>query len=350
MAKRIRIGKLLLTVFLTVLIWVWADLALDNDLTISNATLTMSKSVNPALWVSFSGRPSVQIKSIVLRGPERRISDVRRRVDDGSFDPVFFLDPEQEQMARPGNRALDLVGFLKRTDKIRQLGLTVEAAEPNAVDVTVVALEKKLVTVKCIDENGNPVTVASVDPPQVEMYVPTEWAGDALVAYVTLSQRERNQARLAPLEKTPFIRLAPDQTRDAQVATVRITTPAEHDDRVDDTITNVRLGYVFSANLQGQYRVELENADAVMSAITIKATPEAKRAYENMVYHVLLEIQDSDKDAGDTVMRRDLIYNLPQDKVRTDEIIVTSPPLQARFRLLPVETPDSGLAAPSLGQ
>jgi hypothetical protein len=350
MAKRTNVGKILLTLFLTVLIWVWADLALDDEFTISNATLSISKSVNPALWVTFSGRSSVQIESMLLRGPARRISELRRRVSDGSFEPVFFLDPEQEQIARPGDRTLDVAAFLNKTDKIRQLGVTVEQAEPNALDVSVVALEKKQVTVRCTDENANPVTAASVDPAQIEMYVPVGWQGDALVAYVTLSQRERSQARLSPIEKTPFIRLAADQKRDAQTATVRVTMPPEQDDRIDDTITNVRLGYVFSGNLQGRYRVELENADAVMGAIPIKATPEAKRAYENMSYHVLLEIQDSDRDAGEAVLRRDLVYNLPLEMVRNDEIIVTSPPVQARFRLVPADESATDAASSALGQ
>lgn len=86
-----------------------------------------------------------------------------------------------------------------------------------------------------------------------------------------------------------------------------------------------------------------------MGSVAIRATPEAKRAYENMRYHVILEIDDSDKDkssppaAGEPAqeIRRDLVYNFPPEFLRKDEITLNQSPAQARFRLTPVaaETP-----------
>ena len=77
-----------------------------------------------------------------------------------------------------------------------------------------------------------------------------------------------------------------------------------------------------------------------MSAISIRATPEAKRLYEKMRYQVILEIDDSDKDAQSTEpLRRELIYNFPAEYVRRGEIVLNQQSVTARFRLtaLPAE-------------
>ena len=85
-----------------------------------------------------------------------------------------------------------------------------------------------------------------------------------------------------------------------------------------------------------------------MGSVAIRATPEAKRAYENMRYHVILEIDDSDKDnrpdksspstAGESApeIRRDLVYNFPPEFLRKDEITLNQSPVQTRFRLTPI--------------
>jgi len=104
-----------------------------------------------------------------------------------------------------------------------------------------------------------------------------------------------------------------------------------------------------SANLQGKYRVEITNFDVVVSPISIKATPVAKRAYENTRFHVTLEIEDSDKD-DDVEHRRDLVYNLPQEYVRSDDIVLTSPVAQAKFKLVLIGEVKPESAAMPLGE
>ena len=199
-------------------------------------------------------------------------------------------------MATPGDHLLNVAEFLKGADSIRQLGLTVTSADPNMLTVSIVELQKKQVAVRCLDDNQNPLKVASIEPAQVEAFVPAERGGAALEAKVTLSKREIEQARLAPIEKTPVVELAPGQTREA-ASSVKITLPKEQERLQEYLITSVRLGVSLSANLEGKYKVELVNPEAVMGSVAIRATPEAKRAYENMRYHVILEIDDSDKDS-----------------------------------------------------
>lgn len=344
--KRRRLRKIVATVIFTLLIWVFADLALDEELTVSNLKLSVAKSINPALWVTFSGQSAVPLEKVVLKGSARKIAELRQRINAGRFIREFYFDPEHEKMANPGDYQLDVAEFLKGTDSIRQLGLTVTSADPNTLTVSVVELQKKQVVVRCLDDNQNPLKVASVEPAQVEAFVPAERGGTALEAKVTLSKREIEQARLAPIEKTPAVELAPGQTREA-ASSVKITLPKEQERLQEYLITSVRLGVSLSANLEGKYKVELVNPEAVMGSVAIRATPEAKRAYENMRYHVILEIDDSDKDsrpdkslpaAGEPApeIRRDLVYDFPPEFLRKDEIALNQSPVQARFRLVPI--------------
>jgi hypothetical protein len=351
MMKR-RLRKIAATVIFTTLIWVFADLALDEELTVSNLKLSVAKSINPTLWVTFSGQSAVPLEKVVLKGSARRTAEARQRINAGRFTREFYFDPEHEKMATPGDHPLNIAEFLKGPDGVRQLGLTVISADPNLLTVSVVELQKKQVVVRCLDENQNPLKVASIEPAQVEAFVPAERGGAALEARVTLGRREIEQARLAPIEKTPIVELAPGQTREA-ASSVKITLPKEQERLQEYLVTSVRLGVSLSANLEGKYKVELVNPEAVMGSVAIRATPEAKRAYENVRYHVILEIDDSDKDSrpdkspatagaeAPVELRRDLVYNFPPEFLRRDEIALNQSPVQARFRLtpLPAETP-----------
>ncbi len=143
--KRRRLRKIVATVIFTTLIWVFADLALDEELTISNLKLSVAKSVNPALWVTFSGQSAVPLEKVVLKGSARRIAEARQRINAGRFIREFYFDPEHEKMTTPGDHLLNVAEFLKGTDGIRQLGLTVTSADPNTLTVSIVELQKKQV-------------------------------------------------------------------------------------------------------------------------------------------------------------------------------------------------------------
>ena len=83
--KKIKFGKISIVVFLTALIWVWADLAQDEPLNLPDVVVEVAKSSNPALWVSFVAereepalRTSVTLESVVLKGPARKVAAVKR--------------------------------------------------------------------------------------------------------------------------------------------------------------------------------------------------------------------------------------------------------------------------------
>ena len=54
--------KVILVVSITVLIWVWADLAQDDELTNVPARIYVDEAANPGLWVSLDKEPLVPIK------------------------------------------------------------------------------------------------------------------------------------------------------------------------------------------------------------------------------------------------------------------------------------------------
>lgn len=346
MVKKVKYGKILAVAFITVLIWVWADLALDEEFSVSSVNINVAKSTNPSLWVSFNDEPSVSIDKIVLKGPASRIADVKRKLNDGSLVLEFFLDPERtEAIASPGEHTLNVLAFLRRIDRIKQLGLTVESCEPETLSVNVVGLDKKSLTIKCIDETQNTIKAAAIEPKQLDMFVPKDWSGEKLTANVQLTRREIDQARLLAVEKVPYIELAPGQIRELQ-RPVKITMPPNEDLLADYTITTTRLRFSVSPNLQGKYRVVVDNLDEVMRTITIRATADAKRAYEKMPYQVILEIEDEDAGATEP-LRRELIYNFPDEYLRRDDIRLNQQPVTARFRLIPLSSAET---PPTVGE
>jgi hypothetical protein len=116
--------------------------------------------------------------------------------------------------------------------------------------------------------------------------------------------------------------------------------PPEEDLLADYTITTARLRFSLSPNLQGKYKVVVDNLDEVIRTITIRATADAKRAYEKMPYQVTLEIDDEDATATEP-LRRNLIYNFPDEYLRKDEIKLNQQPATARFKLVPLSSAET---------
>lgn len=337
MAKNSYIGKISIVIFLTVLIWVWADLAQDEELALSNvATLSVAKSSDPTLWLSFEGadtslQSSVTLANIELKGSASRVRDVDRMRNRGELDVALFLVPEQEGFTETGTRTLDMFNFLRQSDTIRQLGLTVENCEPKTLTVHIRQLVEKSLPVECVDEDGRQLK-AEVEPSSVSMFVPPD---EVLVATVSLLSAEQSVARTTAIQKTPYVELAPGQQRDATTK-VTVTLPAV--DALKDYQVSGTYGFCFSPNLQGKFRVELEGNPADLANVLIKATPPAYQAYADAPYQVILYIHDEDRQATE-VIRRPVVFSFPEEYVRRDEIKPDQSPLEARFRLLPIPVP-----------
>ncbi len=343
MMRKPKYGKIVIVVFLTILIWVWADLALDEDLPVYNALISVVKS-NPKLWVSFEDAPSVSVEEIVFKGPLRKIAEMRGKLEEEGGLRLDF-DAAKEKMSEPGSYSLSLLPFLEKDEKIKRLGLKVESCDPETVSVKVVKLVGRRLDVKCVDEDQNPVSQTTVDPPQVDMLVPEDWGPEKLIAEVMLTRREIEQARVSPVKETPYIRLAAGQTREA-TQSVEITLPQEPDRLTNYTVTTTTLSYALSRTLLGEYNVEVTNLNEVLSPIAIKATPDAKRAFETQSSPLrTLYILDEDKDnPGEP--KREIDYNFPEEFVRKGEIKLNQQPVIARFKLIPISSSEASKGPP----
>lgn len=341
MERKFKYGKIALVVFITVLIWVWADLAQDDTFTVPHATLSLAKSIAPSLWVSFDEEPLVSIEEIVLKGPASRIAEQERKLKEGET-LEFNLDPVQEKMDRPDNYTLTLLAFLQKNKRIRQRGLMVVSCKPEMISVKVVKLVEKPLKVRCIDGYGITIKAAIVDPPQVQMFVPEDWEGERLTADVRLTPREIAYARSAAIDGTPQIELAPRQIRRARTI-VKIKMPPEEEKLRGYNIPSATIGFVFSPVLQGKYRVELLNPQD-MAVVRIKASAAAESGYKSQPFQILLYILDGDEKREGEQSKK-VVYNLPEEFVRKDEIRLNQQPATARFKLVPLAL-ETG---PSLG-
>ena len=335
MSRNVKYGKIVAVSLITVLIWVWADLALDEKHSVSNVTISVAKSADRSLLVSFTDghQTSFSIDNVVLKGPASKIADVRRKLNVGLLEFEFFLDPQAEGITEPGAHLLNIPNFLRKSEQIKKLGLAVETCEPENVTVNVVKLVKKPLTVQCCDESGIPLKAESIEPLKVDMFVPEDWQGEKLTAKVQLTRREINQAMLSPITKAPYIELPAGQYRQATTA-VEVKMPPAEERLKDYTIITATLGLSLSENLQGKYKVQVTNLNEVISPIAVKATPEAKQAYESMRYQVILEIDD--KDIKTEECRREVVYNFPGEFVSEGDIVLNQTPVQARFKLVPI--------------
>ncbi len=341
MIKKPKVGKIAIVVFLTVLIWVWADLAQDETLTLRNfVTMSVARSSDPALWITFDPpdlglQTTVTIDNVDLRGPVRRVTDVERMKNKGALELDLFLDAEREGMNESGTRTLNVLNFLKQSDEIDQLGLTVESCEPQNLTVQVRRLVERSLPVQCVDRNGNLIQAASLQPATVTAYVMPDVT---YTARIELSEADQNQAKVATIQRVPYVDLAAGQRRTLSASPVNITLPREQVALADYNV-QATLGFCFSPILQGQYRVELDPAQNIdeLAAVRVRATRAAFDAFSNrQPFQIYLPILDSDRDVPDYQERR-VVFDLPDDYVRRGEIEETEDPAPLiRFRLVHV--------------
>jgi hypothetical protein len=337
--KKVKFGKVSIVVFLTALIWVWADLAQDEWLTLPDVVVEVAKSSNPGLWVCFVAeqkqpdlQPSATLDSVVLKGPASRVTEVKRLRNKGMLDLNLFLTPELEGMTKAGTHTLDVLDFLKRSDEIRRLGLTVEDCEPKRLNLRALELVKTSVAVECVGLDAS-VQVKSLVPDTVEVFVPKDPAG-ARKATIRLTPEEQIRAKSAPVEKTPYIELIPGLRRDVATKVKVALAPAENSLGVFRV--SAVLGLCFSQNTQGKYRVVLDDDDpTTRAAVMVQATPLASDLYTRTRPQLILFIRDEDRLATEPITR-EVAFNFPLESVRAGEIRANQPPPTVRFHLEPI--------------
>ena len=330
MAKKVKYSKITIVIFLTVLIWVWADLALDETLPEKSAVVVVDESVDPKLWISFDQSASADIK-ITLSGPHTAVTTLDMELRKEQKPLEFIFNAVQEQMDKSGTHPLKLLEFLRNDRELRRRGLMVQSCDPNELTVNVVKLLKKPLTVECFDASGNPLKPQSIEPPMVDAFVPED---SRLTAKIELTKAEIERARNIPIKKFPKVELVAEHIRDSSTA-VTIKLAPEEDPLAVQRIENATIGIDMSPTLLAKYYVEITNLPTVLNSIAVRATNEAKEAYENQqLPQVTLYIFDDDIKEGQKDLRKAVHYNFPEKHVRTGEIELMGEPTQAEFQLI----------------
>ncbi|UCE47615.1 MAG: hypothetical protein JSW47_18705 [Phycisphaerales bacterium] len=338
MAKKIKYSKITIVIFLTVLIWVWADLALDETLPEKSAVVVVDESVAPTkYWISFNQSPSADIK-ITLSGPHTAVTTVDMELRKGLKPLEFVFNAVQEQMDKPGTHSLKLLEFLRKDRELRRRGLKVQSCDPNELSINVVELVTRPLAVECFDASGNPLKTQSIEPPKVDASVPVD---SRLTAKIELTKAEIERARKAPIKKNPYVELAAEHRRESTAVMIKLAP--EEDPLTVQRIEGATIGIDMSPTLLAKYYVEITNLPTVLSSIAVRATDEAKETYENQQYpHMTLYIFDGDIKEGQKGLRRAVHYNFPQEFVRKDEIELSQEqPAMAEFQIVPRPTAES---------
>ena len=332
MTKRFRLGKLAIVAVLTILIWVWADRAKTEEFSITNAFIRVDTSADPRLWISITNKATTTVSKIVLEGSSSSIDKAQRDIREKNIAFEFFLNPQQfPELLEAGQHSIGLAEFFRKNPLIRQLGLSVKSCVPPRVDIQVQKLVERELNVDCFDEKGEALRTETIEPAKAAIPVPNDWTANARIE---LTGAEINQAKSVFVTKQPFIKLSDGQIKvSADSVKVRLS-PAE---RVlpEYTLKRPTIGFVLSPNLIGKYNVELLNPQEV-SVINIRATTEARSAFEQQTYQILLYISDNDTQNPSEEKKRKVDYNFPKQFVENGEIQLKGEPVEARFKLVPI--------------
>jgi hypothetical protein len=330
--------KLAAVIFLTLLIWVWAYFALEEQ-DVVPGRLYISKEITPDLWVTFLDTPEPPISvSVTLKGPNSKIAELRRLMRGGpsgagGFSLDFYYNPVDEKITEAGTYIWKVLDSLKNSDQTKGLGLTVVNCEPETVKVDIKKLVEKQLPVQCVDENNIVIEHENIEPAAVSVFVPQEWAGPATVV-LTTAQIE--QAREAPVARRPFVSFGSKPDYAETLVTVKLPAIGQ---TLSEAPVSVKIGFLVSENILGKYKIELRNEDELSERVMVVGTSEAIEAYEKKLYQILIEVRDGDEAATEEIIR-DVIYNFPPEFVRGGQIqLKPAPTRSARFRLVPVTAP-----------
>ncbi|MBN1456645.1 MAG: hypothetical protein JW912_02195 [Sedimentisphaerales bacterium] len=334
-----KLKKILVVIFLTLLIWTWAYMALEQVI-VESGTLNISTATSPDLYVQFDREVPIRLK-LEIKGPASKITDFRRRLQAKETDQDkerldFFFNAEKQDMAKPGTYDLNVLQFLKESNQLKRLGLSVESCDIETIKVEVEELVEKTLPVQCLDESGEVIPHSSIEPARVRRFVRKDWNQESLKAYVTLSPTQIEQARMenSSVVETPYIEFSPGKRRYGSVR-VEISLPSL-EQQLSDQPLQPTIGFILSRSLYGKYKVELSNESELTSSTKFKATENAWNEYvKRTPYQVLVEVRDGD-EAATSEITREVVYNFPPEYVQKKEIKLNEPPRKARFKLVPI--------------
>jgi hypothetical protein len=331
--RGINYGKIVLVVFITILIWVWADKAQDKKYTFENIRLTADRSLASDLWLTLDGQRSVTLEELELQGTAGRLEELKGDLKKDSPELMkFTLRAADTGLRGPGQTELIVLDFLRNSGQLGKLRASAVDCKPRTITVKASPLVEKELTVRCVRANGDVLNAKKIEPATVKVRVPEDLG--PLTADVIFNDSEIEQARLGDFEKTAVVKFSTDEKYDIPTR-IRIMMPPAAEDLSSLSITQATIGFVLSPNLVGKYRIVLENYSELAS-FTISATPEAARAYREQPFQILLYILDEDaKNAAE--QRKEVKYNFPDEFVSQGKIKLNQPAGIARFKLSSIE-------------
>jgi len=332
-AKIIR--KMVVVVFLTLMIWVWADLETEDMESVTGIPVRISEPSDPSIRVDFMEAndrltSEIRLKTITLRGPASRIVEIRRKELDSALDLKLSLVPEDESLPLPSNEPTvwSVLNFLRRSPAIRDYGVSVESCDPETFDLLIRRFSSRSLKVGCRDENDMELKTAVCEPARVETYVPEDWPPQEQ-AWVRLTEQEENRARSAPIAKSPYI---VDYGLEKPVSKeVRVSIPEQEKVLQGGIIQRPAVGILINPLVLSKYSVKITNLEAVLGAFEFEATEQAKQAYEKRAYHVVLPVPKESTGPQE----QELLYWFPPEYEGKGEIRLVSQPQTAKYELIP---------------
>ncbi len=330
-----KLTKFFAVVFLTLLIWTWAFLSQGKDEDYYG-TLNLSTGIERQLFVSFAKYDQTVPLELTFKGSPDKISELSRNYRAAQNDPDkerfdYYFNPADQGYTKAGIYTLDLLDYLRKNNKTRELALSLESVKPEQIEVQVELLVKKRLPVQCLDEIGTSLKPAEVEPAWVEMYVKEGYLGSA---YIALSPQQIELARQKAIQTKPYVEVGSNIRYSETEVTVNILKADALGSRVYQP---QRIGFLMSPSLQEKYKVELENETELRGTIQVRATDEALKAYENMRYQLLIEIRDDDAALAE-IPPREVIYNFPAEYIKNGqiELVESGIPKTARIKLISI--------------
>lgn len=320
------VKKYALVVFLTILVWAWADKAIEKSEDYS-ASLAIAQTTDEDLLVTFDKMAPIDLE-IVVKGPSSKINKLKNLIDTGREKLDFVYSPKNNQ---PETYTSDIVKLLNQTEKIKNLGLIVDSSEPASIEITLEKLVKRQLEIQCFDEYGRPRLYEVITPPTVGIFVKKNYVGKATI---NLTPAEIDKAQKEPITKKPYVQLPSGELRYGEDVAIKLPST----ELPTQNFQPSRIGFVLSEGLQGQYNIILSNRKQLIETITFKASDEAYKAYENSPFHIIVLVLNDDKNEENEISG-DIIYNFPSEYLAEGKIELVEPPIKARFRLIPIKPP-----------
>ncbi len=308
-------------VILSGLVWIFAERAQIQNTTITvDLVLVESRS---DLFVQFldqsgdilvsDGTPGQQrhlSMRLTVQGPAGRIQQVRP--DQNSITPVILLDVQNfkglEISPDVQEYSFNIIEYLNERRWFDKDYLQVIEVEPmEVIRIRSTRRVERQLPVVVRSELGAEFSQAVVDPQIITAHILPE---QPLEASVILTEEQRREAAQQAISVVARI-TAPGVPEKVNV-TVRL--PETTAIWPEDEIKTPNLGIIMPLSMVGKYQVEVEDIQALLdeySPVRFQGAAEAVNEYRSQRYHLLLEIDEKDRDQVDPPPSRRLSYNLP---------------------------------------